>query len=65
MMDGMSKRSTRMAKREDFQNELRAVEEAIGSSVRKSPAAAAQDPPTGLKGGKARAEKRSVPQKKK
>jgi len=66
MMDGMSKRSTRMAKRADFQNELRAVEEATGSSLAKNPAAA---PTSGRqerpKGRKAQAEKFRNPEKKK
>lgn len=44
-----------MAKRDDFQNALAAVEEAIGSSLTKNPAAVALGRRGGLKGGKARA----------
>jgi len=46
-----------MAKRDDYQNALRAVEEAIGSSLGKNPAAVALGRQGGLKGGKARAKK--------
>ncbi len=46
-----------MAKRDDFQNALKAVEEAIGSSLTKNPAAVALGRQGGLKGGKARAAK--------
>jgi hypothetical protein len=49
------KRSSRVAKRDDFQNQLRAVEEAIGASLTKNPAAVALGRQGGLKGGKARA----------
>jgi len=42
-------------KRDDFQNALRTVEEAIGSSLTKNPAAVALGRQGGLKGGKARA----------
>jgi hypothetical protein len=55
MMNGMGKRLTRMVRRDDFQNALRAVEEAIGSSLTKNPAA---------EGGKGRAEKLPAAQKK-
>jgi hypothetical protein len=51
----MPKRSSRIAKRDDFQNALRTVEEAIGSSLGKNPAAVALGRAGGLKGGKARA----------
>jgi hypothetical protein len=47
----------RSSKRDDFQNALRAVEHAIGSSLTKNPAAAALGRLGGLKGGKARAAK--------
>lgn len=53
----MVKRSSRMAKRDDYQNALRTVEEAIGSSLGKNPAAVALGRLGGLKGGKARAKK--------
>lgn len=49
----MPKRSSR---RDPFQNALRVVEEAIGSSLGKNPAAVALGRQGGLKGGKARAE---------
>ena len=49
----MGKRSTRIAKRDDFENAFRAVEEAIGTSLAKNPAAAALDRLGGLKGEKA------------
>jgi hypothetical protein len=52
----MVKRSSRKAKRDDFQNALRTVEEAIGASLTKNPAAVALGRQGGLKGGKARAE---------
>jgi hypothetical protein len=45
----------RKAKRDDFQNALRIVEQAIGSSLSKNPAAVALGRRGGLKGGKARA----------
>lgn len=48
---GMPKRSS---KRDPFQNALRVVEEAIGSSLGKNPAAVALGRQGGLKGGKAR-----------
>jgi hypothetical protein len=51
----MPKRSSRKAKRDDFQNALRVVEEAIDSSLGKNPAAVALGRQGGLKGGKARA----------
>jgi hypothetical protein len=51
----MGKRSSRTAKRDDFQNALRTVEQAIESSLAKNPAAAALGRLGGLKGGKARA----------
>jgi hypothetical protein len=53
----MVKRSSRKAKRDDFQNALRTVEQAIESSLTKNPAAAALGRLGGLKGGKARAAK--------
>ncbi|HZQ94469.1 MAG TPA: hypothetical protein VFA67_05625 [Candidatus Sulfotelmatobacter sp.] len=53
----MPKRSSKTAKRDDFQNALRVVEEAIGSSLGKNPAAVALGRQGGLKGGKARASK--------
>ena len=55
MMVAMPKRSSRKAKRDDFQNALRVVEEAIDSSLGKNPAAVALGRQGGLKGGKARA----------
>jgi hypothetical protein len=51
----MPKRSSKK-KRDDFQNALRTVEEAIGSSLGKNPAAVALGRQGGLKGGKARAD---------
>jgi hypothetical protein len=60
----MVKRSSRMAKRDDYQNALRTVEEAIGSSLRKNPAAVALGRLGGLKGGKARAKKLTAEQRK-
>jgi len=60
----MVKRSSRMKKRDDFQNALRTVEEAIGSSLTKNPAAVALGRRGGLKGGKARAEKLTPEQRK-
>jgi hypothetical protein len=65
MMENMSKRSTRMAKRNAYQNELRAVEEATGSSLAKNSAAPALGRPGGSKGGKARAENPHTAEKKK
>jgi hypothetical protein len=59
----MVKRSSRMAKRDDYQNALRAVEEAIGSSLTKNPAAVALGRLGGLKGGKARAKKLTAEQR--
>jgi hypothetical protein len=53
----MPKRSSKIAKRDDFQNALRTVEQAIESSLTKNPAAAALGRLGGLKGGKARAAK--------
>jgi hypothetical protein len=58
----MPKRSS--AKRDDFQNALRTVEEAIGSSLGKNPAAVALGRQGGLKGGKARAKKLTSEQRK-
>jgi hypothetical protein len=58
----MPKRSSH--KRDDFQNALRAVEEAIGSSLGKNPAAVALGRKGGLKGGKARAKKLTAEQRK-
>jgi hypothetical protein len=43
------------SKRDDFQNALAVVEQAIGSSLTKNPAAVALGRRGGLKGGKARA----------
>jgi hypothetical protein len=54
----------RKAKRDDFQNALRTVEEAIESSLTKNPAAVALGRQGGLKGGKARAEKLTAEQRK-
>jgi hypothetical protein len=51
----MPKRSSNKGKRDDFQNALRTVEEAIGSSLGKNPAAVALGRRGGLKGGPARA----------
>ena len=58
----MPKRSS--AKRDDFQNALRTVEDAIGSSLGKNPAAVALGRQGGLKGGKARAKKLTPEQRK-
>ena len=60
----MVKRSSRRAKRDDFQNALRTVEEAIGSSLGKNPAAVALGRRGGLKGGKARAKALTPEQRK-
>jgi hypothetical protein len=60
----MVKRSSRKAKRDDFQNALRVVEEAIDSSLGKNPAAVALGRQGGLKGGKARAKALSPEQRK-
>jgi len=60
----MVKRSSRKAKRDDFQNALRTVEDAIESSLTKNPAAVALGRQGGLKGGKARAAKLSAEQRK-
>lgn len=46
----------RSSKRDPFQNALRVVEEAIGSSLGKNPAAVALGRQGGLKGGRARDE---------
>jgi hypothetical protein len=54
----------RSSKRDDFQNALRTVEEAIGSSLGKNPAAVALGRQGGLKGGKARAKKLTPEQRK-
>ena len=51
------KRSSRRAKRDDFQNALRPVEEAIGASLTKNPAAVALGRQGGLKGAKTRAKR--------
>jgi hypothetical protein len=54
----MVKRSSRIAKRDDYQNALATVERAIGASLAKkepNPAAVALGRLGGLKGGKARA----------
>lgn len=53
----MPKHSSKKEKRDPFQNALRVVEEAIGSSLSKNPAAVALGRLGGLKGGKARAKK--------
>jgi hypothetical protein len=53
----MPKHSSRREKRDPFQNALRVVEEAIGSSLSKNPAAVALGRRGGLKGGDARAAK--------
>jgi hypothetical protein len=53
-----------MARRDDYQNALRTVEEAIGSSLGKNPAAVALGRRGGLKGGKARAKKLTAEQRK-
>lgn len=58
----MPKRSS--VKRDDFQNALRTVEEAIGSSLGKNPAAVALGRQGGLKGGNARANKLSAARRK-
>ena len=47
----------RSSKKDTFQNALRVVEEAIGSSLGKNPAAVALGRQGGLKGGNARAAK--------
>ena len=60
----MPKRSSKVAKRDTFQNALRVVEEAIGSSLGKNPAAVALGRKGGLKGGKARAAKLSPARRK-
>ena len=60
----MVKRSGRRVKRDDFQNALRTVEEAIGSSLGKNPAAVALGRQGGLKGGKARAKALTPEQRK-
>jgi hypothetical protein len=60
----MHKRSSRRAKRDDFQNALRTVEEAIGSSLGKNPAAVALGRQGGLKGGNARAKALTPEQRK-
>jgi len=57
----MHKRSSR---RDTFQNALRVVEEAIGSSLGKNPAAVALGRQGGLKGGNARA-KAMTPERRK
>lgn len=59
----------RSSKRDPFQNALRVVEEAIGESLSKNPAAVALGKKGGLKGGRARAkaltaeQRRSIAQK--
>jgi len=60
----MPKRSSKRAKRDDFQNALRTVEEAIGSSLGKNPAAVALGRQGGLKGGNARAKALTPEQRK-
>jgi hypothetical protein len=54
-----------MAKREDYQNGFRVVEEAIGSSVTKNAEAVALARTGGLKSGDARAAKPSPERRKK
>jgi hypothetical protein len=54
----------RSSKKDVAQNALRVVEEAIGSSLGKNPAAVALGRRGGLKGGKARAESLSPEQRK-
>jgi hypothetical protein len=58
----MPKRSS--VKRDDFQNQLRAVEQAIGASLGKNPAAVALGRQGGLKGGNARANALTAEQRK-
>jgi hypothetical protein len=60
----MVKRKSGRAKRDDFQNALRTVEDAIESSLTKNPAAVALGRLGGLKGGKARAKKLTSEQRK-
>jgi hypothetical protein len=60
----MSKRSSRIAKRDDFQNALRTVEQSIGASLTKNPAAVALGRLGGLKGGAARAKKLTTEERK-
>jgi hypothetical protein len=63
----MVKRSSRMKKRDDYQNALATVEKAIGASLAKkepNPAAVALGRLGGLKGGKARAEALTSEQRK-
>ena len=54
----------RSSKRDGAQNALRVVEEAIGSSLAKNPAAVALGRLGGLKGGKARAKTLSAKKRK-
>ena len=49
----MGKRSSRMAKRDDYENALRTAEAAIGSRPGKNPAAAAPDRQSEVEDGKA------------
>jgi hypothetical protein len=58
----MPKRSSK--KPDDFQNALRVVEETIGGSLKKNPAAVALGRRGGLKGGKARAENMTAERRK-
>lgn len=58
----MPKRSSK--KLDEVQNALRVVEEAIGGSLKKNPAAVALGRRGGLKGGKARASKLTAEQRK-
>ena len=63
----MVKRSSRKAKRDDYQNALATVEQAIGASLAKkepNPAAVALGRLGGLKGGNARAEALTPEQRK-
>jgi hypothetical protein len=59
----MVKRSSRKAKKDVAQNAMRVVEEAIGASLSKNPAAVALGRLGGLKGGKKRAERLSPERK--
>jgi hypothetical protein len=51
----MVKRSSRMAKRDDYQNVLKTIEAALGSSLKKNPAAVALRRDGGLEHTKAKA----------
>lgn len=58
----MPKRSSK--KLDEFQNALRVVEQAIGGSLKKNPAAVALGRRGGLKGGRARASKLTAERRK-